>query len=213
MTDTMTPTWSIDSIDEDIRTDLAAAGLTIGDPAQADQAQRDALAGILMRAMAEDAKELAALRNAHLRELDILAARFERLMGPIHDRVARNEAHVKLLASVSDFGKRKSRDVGYGAYGSKLQPARLEIADQAACVHALSGHAPDLVRCTLKLPLRLAQALVDDERISREQFDASKLDVLNADVKAHFLETGELPAGCSWREAEEVHYCKPEPIQ
>lgn len=204
--------WSLDTVEEDLRADLEAAGVPLAAPEDLDQGKRDALAGVLLRTMAQLDAEAAQLTTAMQTEIAVLQARFARRLDAIGARRAMTEAQVRFLARISDFGKKKSRDVGYGTYGSKVKPARLELAEPAAAVAEMEQHAPNLVRVTLKVPASVACALADQKWISAAELKSAKRDVLVADIEAYQKATGALPAGVVEHEEEVTYFAKPEPI-
>lgn len=204
--------WSLDGVEDDLRADLEAAGVPLAAPADLDQGKRDALAGMLLRAMAQMDAEAHQLTVALQTEIAALQARVARRLDAIGARRATTEAQVRYLARYSDFGKKKSRDVGFGVYGSKVKAARLEIADPAAAVAEMERHTPELVRVTLKVTGAVAWALADQKWITPEQLAGAKRDVLVGDVEAYQKATGALPAGVVEREAEVTYFAKPEPL-
>jgi hypothetical protein len=93
---------------------------------------------------------------------------------------------VRDLARQADFGKKKSRDVGYGTYGRRTIPERLRVVDEAALLAYALEHAPAMVRSVVKN------------------------DVPHANLRQHFAATGELPPGVEMEPAREEPFAKPE---
>src|SRR6266540_1644931 len=127
----------------------------------ADQAQRDAIASYHLQGICTIDAELARYQAAYVNEKKLLDARYEKLMTPLRTRRLEKEAIVKLIASISEFGKKaRSRAVAWGRFGAKTTPEHLEVVDESAVLKWAETSAPHLVRATVQLPLDKARALL-----------------------------------------------------
>ncbi|WP_284349480.1 hypothetical protein [Roseisolibacter agri] len=187
-----------------------------------DAATLDAMASTLLRRMADLDADLAQFKRAHQLEADALKARYERQTAGLTIERGRLEAWVRDLARVQKtrggFGKKQSRDVGYGTYGVRAIASRLEIADERAFVPWAEQEAPELLRVTVKLPLAEAQ-----QYLTTAELAAVKREVLitpvkeyverkAAEAKAAEQPAPALPPGIV-RTAEELEtYAKPAPL-
>ena len=219
--------------DDDLVADLAAVGVELRDAVQAepwvgwpavdvvvtqDPAQADAVASMLLRKMAALDADHAQHTAAYALESEALRARYERRIGPLQTERARLEAWARDLArrqhDAGGFGKKKSRDVGYGTYGVRTTASRLEVVDEPAFVAWAEAEAPDLLRVTVKLPLAQAREYLTDAELA-----GVKREVLTKPVQAYVATQATatapvpLPPGVQ-RTPESIEtYAKPEPIR
>lgn len=188
----------IDSIttDEAIREGLAQAGSPI-DRLAAELAgpigipQLDAVASEICRMLGESTVELARYIEAENAEIARIQMRYRALRDPVTDHILRLEAIGKEVASRSDFGKRKSRKVGFGMYGRRTVPERLSVVDQDAALEWLTVNAQG--------------SLAIREQIKRS------VDLKEAKpvVLSHLKATGEVAPGFDHAEAREEPFIKP----
>lgn len=146
----------------------------------------DALASDLLREMAECEREIKRYEEARFAERIRVDMRYGMLVERQEHRREELMRAVHALAERVDFGKKKSRDVGFGTYGRRTVPERVMIADPAAC---------------------LAWALRTDPALVRV---VEKRDVPHSAVHFHFKNTGELPDGCEHTPARDEPFARPE---
>ncbi len=153
MSEYPTSEWRLPT-DEDEIADLASVGLMLDDPIAADQPRRDAFASWLLESMARADLEIAERERARDMEIAIINARYERSLARLRIRRLEKESQVKVLAEISalsgGFGKQKSRTVGYGSYGGRKKPERLEVTDAAEVLNWARGSNPALIRVTTR---------------------------------------------------------------
>jgi hypothetical protein len=208
--------------DDELRADLEAIGVQFGptweegEPALEaqvpnDPARIDAVASMLLRRMAALDADIAQHATAHALEQEALRQRFERRIGPVRVERGRMEAWARDLARVQSaqggFGKKRSRDTGYGTYGVRTIPAKLAI-DEAAFVPWAEAWAPELLRVTLKLPLADARQYLTDAELA-----ATKREVLATPVKQYVAGLPALPPGVTQTPEGTDTFAKPEPIR
>jgi hypothetical protein len=196
--------------DEEENAELSnVLGIDISDKMEAvPQAQLDAIASYHLQGICDIDAELARYQAAFNNELKLLTAKYDGRMQPLRTRREEKEAKVKLIASISDFGKKaKSRVVGYGRFGAKTTPEHLEVADDAAVLGWAETSAPHLVRATIQLPLDKARAVLDEGTIAN-----ARLDVPKAPLKKYFEESGEEIPGTQIVPAADEFFAKPEPL-
>lgn len=170
--------------EQDEQDELAAVGVDLTPASPADAI--DAAASENLRRMLAVAADLERYEAARRREVMAIDARYARRTDPLRRRAAALEAEVQRLAAFADFGKQQSRAVGYGTYGRRAVPARLQVTDAAALLAWARAAAPHAVRQTIKedVPQRAAAAY----------FDA----------------TGAIPDGCEHVPEHTTFYAKPE---
>lgn len=148
-------------------------------------ARIDATASDLLRLIARERAEADRYTLALAGELEQIAQRYRRLIDPHVQRAQRYEAWVCELALSADFGKKKSREVGYGTYGVRRVPARLSVPDPAALLAWAKTQAPDLIQQKI------------DERVPHKL------------LEARYKDTGELPPGTEYEPEREQPFAKP----
>jgi hypothetical protein len=173
--------------DADETAELAAIGVTLNQPM--GPSEIDAFASDLLRQMAETEADLERYNVAEHREVMRLRARYDTLRKPAGARHSLLYGAVMALAARADFGKAKSRKVGFGSYGHRTLPLHLQVTDPAALLAWAKASSPTLVRQTV-----------------RE-------DVPQKSVAAYFDRTGEVPDGVEFTAAHDVAFAKPDPIQ
>lgn len=169
---------------EDERAELAALGVHLERPLS--DPELDATASLVLREIAETEADLERHDQALQAEIAMLRARYERLTARARARSVRLHGVAMEIARRMDFGKKKSRAVGYGVIGFRTKPEHLSIEDDAAALAWARTHAPELVeiRTVEKLPQKK--------------------------LAGYFAATGDLPPGCAWVPAIEEFYVKPD---
>jgi hypothetical protein len=181
------PVFDLGDIDGDLVADLRAIGVAVHlletDPEGADavhvaavqapreSAQIDALASTLLRRMSALDLDVARHATAYALEQEALRARFERRIGALRIERERLEAFARHLARVqhdrNGFGKKRSRDTGYGTYGVRAIPSKVEVADEATFVAWAETEAPGALRLTIKLSLEEARQFFTADELAR----------------------------------------------
>ena len=177
------PAWQLPSEHDEID-ELAALGILLEQPTA--DAQLDAIASDALRLMAEAELEVERYDAAEKLELEAIHARYDRLR---HRHVARRDEAERLVmacAERADFGKKKSREVGFGTYGLRTQPPRIEVLDKDALLTWAKLNAPSLVRAV------------------------TKEDVPHKELSAYFKATGDLPDGCEYHPETARSFAKPD---
>lgn len=165
-----------------------------------DAAEADAVASHLLRKLAEAQADRARTAKAFEIERDQLLQRYSRLFEPHTSRIAFLESMLANLASTVEFGKKKSRDVGYGTYGRRQVRAHLEIVDDAKALAWAIEKAPSAVKALVALDIARARALGVDA--------GAKLSLLKTPLSDYFATTGEEPDGCQWVPARDEPFFK-----
>lgn len=150
-------------------------------PPGAGQAQRDAAASNLLRAMAAAQRELNERDEALAAEIARLRMRYANISEKLKNRYAYLESVVCGLARESDFGKAKSRTVGCGVYGVRQIREKVVVDDDAAALAWAKEH--DCIRI-------------------KESINKAKLDTA--------LYLGEDVAGCHVEPARDEPFATPE---
>lgn len=117
----------------------------LGGAGPATPAAADALASDLLRKMAECDAETRRFKDAYMRESVRLSDRYAGLLEPIEARRNLLENAVLALAERTDFGKAKSRNVGFGTYGRRRRPDRIVIVDADKVLAWAREHGPLLI--------------------------------------------------------------------
>lgn len=135
-------------IEDDVRADLEAAGLVVGDESAMAQAQRDAMAAIYLRRMGALGRELDRQAEAEKLEHEVITRHYGRLAAPLIRQLAAYEQQVEILAelSVATMGKKHSAETPWGSYGYRNQSATVELADRMAALSFAREHAPAFVK-------------------------------------------------------------------
>lgn len=158
---TALPTWLTDDADE--RAELAALGISADVSATPDdQAARDAQASTLLRALGRVEAEIGERRRA----LQIERDQLERIYGSEIERLERRQSFlagaIEALAVVSEFGpKKKSRAVGFGTYGLRQSPLKVEVLDEDAVLDWAMQGLPEAVSATVTLTGSEVNQIVD----------------------------------------------------
>lgn len=139
-------------------------------------AQLDAVASEVCRRLQEIDAELQRYSEAEDAEIGRIQLRYAGLTQPLAKDRAAYETIGREVAERADFGKKKSRQVGFGSYGRKHRPERVKILDnEAAVAFARALGIPDAVKVeTVEKPVHNAIAPV---------------------VLAQIHATGEIPVG------------------
>lgn len=159
--------------------------------AGAESAFLDAAASDGLRRLGLEERELQRYDRAEAEEHQLIRNRYAAVRRSHEVRRDYFRSYVEGLAKVADFGKKKSRNVGFGLYGRKTVPEKVEVLDPTAAKLWLRTNDPTALR--IKEEVDMAQA---------------KLMVL-AYVKAH---EGEVPPGFDVHPSQETAYAKPEPL-
>lgn len=167
-----------------------------------DQDQEHELARALERETPPTPAEIDALVSGYLREMQTHAvdiARYQEARKLEHQRIDlcydnfvrgpqaeydRLDALVCAFAEKADFGKKKSRDVAYGAYGRRTEPARVKIVDPDKLLAWCHANAKTLITW--------------------------KESVKHASIAEYFAQTGALPDGVEWTPESECAFARPE---
>jgi hypothetical protein len=201
------PDWLAQQ-DEAEREELAALGVAADTTAApVSQAEVDALASRLLRAMGLVQRELEELRAARDREIAFISAQY----GARGERLARRwtflESAIKGLAQLADFGTKKSREVGFGTYGRRKLPARVVVEDEATALGDLTEHAPHAVRVTVTLPLGVARTF---EGLLDLDIAAPKYAIIAPTLKHSVLNDGVDVAGVRVEPERDEPFARPQ---
>lgn len=112
--------------------ELASIGIVLQGPTS--DAQLDAAASEICRRLGDAEADRARFVEAEKAEVERIKMRYAALREPVDRRIGQLEELGREVARRADFGKKKSRTVGYGSYGRKLKKERVEIVDPAAAL-------------------------------------------------------------------------------
>lgn len=191
-------------------TDATGGRATAKSALEFDQAERDAIAGSLLRRMGELADELEELSDSFEKEKARLLARHARRCAPIQRQYDYFESQVRHLAMVSEetggFGKKKSRDVLHGTYGSVAEGERIDVRDATALLEWAEQRAPDLVRVRADVMLPTARQLFTEKEL--QDF---KRDIPAKGLREYLANVNGDPVGVVRIPASRRYFAKPEP--
>lgn len=153
-------------------------------------AELDVLASRICRALGEIEKNLERYDAALDLEIENLRARYARFTAPLVAYRNEIEAAGIEIAKRAEFpGKSKSRNVGYGCYGSRKTPERITVADPEKAIASLEAMGKsEALRLKKAVDVKTATPIV--------------LDWLKS--------TGEVIDGFEHQPAAETFYIKPE---
>ena len=156
-----------------------------GDP------ELDAVASDALRIMIREARELERYRLSMENEISRIERRYATLGQPHKNRLLSAEDLVKECARRAQFpGKAKSRKVGYGTYGRKQKPEKVEIIDKEKLIGWLRVKDPSIIKT------------VTEEKVYLQD--------LKPVVIKHIVENeGEVPPGIEHHEATDEPFAKP----
>lgn len=149
----------------------------------------DALASEVCRMLGEAKAEIDRYSEAERAEFARLSIRYAALKEPIATRVGRLTQLGQEIARRANFGKKKSRDVGYGCYGVRQVPERVEITDEEKAAAWLRVHGS-------------SDAFRVKTEINKSMAGKTVLAVLHA--------TGELASGFEHKAAHDEPFIRPE---
>ena len=112
--------------------ELASISIVLEGPTT--DAQLDAAASEICRRLGEANAELDRYEEAESAEVARIEMRYAALCEPVQKRISQLEELGREIARRADFGKKKSRDVGFGSYGRKKKSERVKIIDAAAAI-------------------------------------------------------------------------------
>ncbi len=187
----MTAAPSVLPSEQDELADLASIGIVLEGPTT--DAQLDAAASEVCRLLGEAQAELDRYEEAESAEVARIEMRYMALCEPIDRRIAQLELLGRDLAARADFGKKKSRKVGFGSYGRKLRSEAVKIVDRAAALEWFKAHAPDVVEVVTPEPV---------EKIPHDRVEPFVLRYLH--------ETGAVPPGIEHTSESDEPWIKPE---
>jgi hypothetical protein len=205
------PAFTLPDIDEDTRADFAAVGIVLGTEADMDRRQREVEASIFLRLAAEATDELNELSRVMFAQIDVVKAHYERKMSSLRtkrDGFTRQVEHLALLAiEAGDFGKKKSADTPYGAFGVEDRKATVAVADDAALLAHLVANDPAHVRVDASLSLSQAR-----EYLSPTELAQTKMKPAWGELKKTLDPSKELPPGVVKVDATRTAFAKPDPF-
>lgn len=108
-------------------------------------AQIDAIASDVCRQLADIHKEQSRYIDAQAAEIERIRFRYSQLMKPLDERYKQLVNYGEELASRADFGKKKSRNVGFGSYGRRTVAQAVRVVDEDAAIKWASEKAPEIV--------------------------------------------------------------------
>lgn len=174
--------------DAEERAELAALGIDGLETAPAeDQASRDAFASRLLRGLQSVEREIAERKAAHQREVEFVTRLYVQQIERLEARAAYLTDGIKGLALVSDFGTKKSRDVGFGTYGVRRAQPTITITNEGELVEWARGHAQETLLADLTLDYAAAMQLPETVRGALKTRVSKK--ALNARVLSEASET------------------------
>lgn len=176
--------------EQDERDELASIGISLDGPTS--DAQLDAWASEICRELAAENADIARYTEAEAAEIGRIRMRYAALREPHERRVGILEAIGRDLARRADFGKRKSRKVGFGSYGRKLKSEAVKIVDRAIALEWFKANAPDVVVVETPEPV---------EKIPHDKVEPFVLQYLK--------ETGEVPPGIEHTSESDEPWVKP----
>jgi hypothetical protein len=200
------PNWLVE-VDEEERRELEALGLVADATREpADQAERDALASRLLRALGYVRRDREGRQAACAKEVLFIQDRYAGDIERLDRRATFLESAIEALALQANFGSKKSRDVGFGTYGRRKVGAKPVVDDEPAAIAWASEHALEVLVLSVKLPFnRAADQYPDllDEKTTRQSIDKRALD-------ARILSTGEDVPGVRIEPEREEPFAKPQ---
>lgn len=203
------PNWLADANDEE-RAELAALGLVADvDAAPIDQAERDARASQLLRALGAVAAEHAERVAARDHELAHITAIYQPQLDQLQRRARFIEGAIHALAMESDFGKKKSRTVGFGTYGRRTTPLKVDVQDEDATLAWAKEHLPEAVRAKATLSVDAVMRITDAGLGELVPESALKWELVRTPITHHVKATGddEIP-GAVVRLPEDQPFCE-----
>lgn len=126
------PAESVLPTEQDEWDELAQIGIVLQGPTS--DAQLDAAASEICRRLGEAQADLKRFQEAEQAEVMRIEMRYSALCEPLEHRIAQLEELGREVARRADFGKKKSRTVGFGSYGRKKKSERVKIIDPAAAI-------------------------------------------------------------------------------
>ncbi len=155
-TESTLPAWLIDADAEEQR-ELEALGVVI-DPTFQEEAQRDVLVSSLLRARHEHEQDVERYDAAEKLEHDRIAQRYGRLKAPAQRQLMRLAAFLVHIINQATFtGKNKSRNVGWGSYGRRMTPAKVDITNMPELVSGMRVIDPKAVKVTVTVNAELVE--------------------------------------------------------
>jgi hypothetical protein len=150
------------------------------------QAAIDASASQLMREIGRLDASIERYVEAGAEEHRLVTMRTETLTSTLIERKARLESIVRSYAALSSFGDKKSRELPFGTYGTRLKPDTFSITDDGAL-------------------LSWAKKQKDEIKAKLVSWTNPKPKdrVLNDAAKTYFVETGDMPEGCEFTPAHD----------
>jgi hypothetical protein len=150
------------------------------------QAAIDASASQMMREIGVLEASIDRYSATAAEEHRIVSERYDRLTANLAEKKARLEGIVRQYAAMSEFGDKKSRELAYGIYGTRIKPDTFSINDDAKA-------------------LTWAKKQTDKVRAMLVSWSSPKPKerVLQSDAKKYFTETGDMPDGCEFTPAHE----------
>jgi phage host-nuclease inhibitor protein Gam len=203
------PSWLADANEEE-RAELAALGLIADvESAPIDQAQRDARASQLLRALGRVEAEIEERKAAQHAEVMQIAAIYERELDRLRRHASFIVGGIHALAMESDFGKKKSRTVGFGTYGRRSTPLKVDVQDESATLEWARAHLPEAVRAKTTLTVDAVMRITDAGLGELVPESALKWELVKTPITAHVKATGddEIP-GAVVRLPEEQPFCE-----
>jgi len=203
------PSWLSDA-NEDERAELAALGL-VTDVASTpiDQAERDARASQLLRALGRVEAEIAERKAAQHAEIMQIAAIYDRELDRLRRHASFIVGGIHALALESDFGKKKSRTVGFGTYGRRTTPLKVDVQDEDATLAWAKEHLPEAVRAKATLSVDAVMRITDAGLGELVPESALKWELVRTPITHHVKATGadEIP-GAVVRLPEDQPFCE-----
>lgn len=142
------PAWLADADQEELA-ELQQLGV-VASPEFRAEAERDDLVSRLMRAHHEHSSDVERYDQAEALEHAAITRRYDRLRAPAKAQLLRLASFIIHLVSGANFtGRKKSRDVGWGSYGLRKQPDKVEVADMLEVVRSVSAIEPQAVSVEL----------------------------------------------------------------
>lgn len=153
-------------------------------------ADLDALASDICRRMSEVATDLNRYTEAQAAEEARIQMRYAAIREPLNRRYAALEKIGEELARRADFGKKKSRAVGFGSYGRRTKKECVKIVDPAKALEFARVAAPEAIKTeTIEKPVHK---------------------LLEPVVIKHVHASGEVPEGFEHTSEREEPFVKPE---